>query len=57
MKLYQKLKDQDLVENFKEFNELIWMRAIKVNGTPIDDPNFDLSDSDNDIQIGILSLR
>jgi hypothetical protein len=57
MKLYQKLKDQDLVENLKEFNELVWMRAIKVNGVPIDDPDFDLNENDSDIQVGILSLK
>ena len=57
MKLYQKLKDQDLVENLKEFTELVRLRAIKVNGDFIDDPDFDLKENDSDIQVGILSLK
>jgi hypothetical protein len=56
MKLYQKLKDMNLVENSKEFDELIWMRSIKVNGVPVDDPNLELTELDKSIQIGILSI-
>jgi len=56
MKLYQKLKERELVEDFKEFRELIWLRAIKVNGKHVDNPNHELGESDKDIQVGILSL-
>jgi predicted rRNA methylase YqxC with S4 and FtsJ domains len=55
MKLYQKLKDLDLVEDFKDFHELIWIRSIKVNGKPVDNPNYEIEETDN-IQVGILSL-
>jgi len=56
MSLYQKLKDLDLVEDFKDFRELIWLRAIVVNGEPIDNPNHEIKESDTNIKIGILSL-
>lgn len=57
MKLYQKLKDQDLVDNLKEFSELVRLRAIKVNGNFIDDPDYELEESNSRIQIGILSIN
>lgn len=56
MKLYQKLKDLDLVEDFKDFRELIWLRAIQVNGKHIDNPDHEIKESDKDIKVGILSL-
>lgn len=56
MKLYQKLKELDLVEDFKDYRELIWLRAIKVNGKIVDNPNHELNELDKDIKIGILSL-
>lgn len=56
MRLYQKLKEEDLVENLKEFNELIWLREIRVNGEIVDNPNHELNDSDKDIKVGIFSL-
>jgi len=55
MKLYEKLKELDLIENYKEFVELIHIRAIWVNNTPISDPNFNISESDK-IKIGIKEL-
>jgi predicted rRNA methylase YqxC with S4 and FtsJ domains len=57
MKLYQKLKDQDLVENMKDFSELVRLRAVKVNGNFIDDPDFELNETDKDIKVGILSVE
>lgn len=56
MKLYQKLKEENLVENLKEFNELIWLRAIKVDDVIIDNPNHELKDSDKEIKVGTLYL-
>lgn len=57
MKLYQKLKDKNLVEDFKEFNELIWMRSIEVEGKLIDNPNYEIKETEKDIKIGILSIN
>jgi len=56
MKLYEKLKNHDLVEDHKEFVELVRMRSIKINAIYVDDPNQELEDNDN-IKIGILSLE
>lgn len=57
MKLYQKLKEKNLVEDFKEFNELIWMRSIEVEGKLIDNPNYEIKETEKDIKIGILSIN
>jgi len=58
MKLYDKLKDQNLVENHKDFLELIRMRTIKINDINIvDDPNYEMKDVDKNIKIGILDLK
>lgn len=58
MKLYTKLKEHDLVEDFKDFSELIWMRAIKINGIKIDDPRHELKENElENIQIGEFSLK
>jgi len=56
MKLYQKLKEKNLVENRKDFNELIWLRAISVNGRIIDNPEEVIDNSFSKIKIGILVL-
>lgn len=55
MKLYQKLKEVDLVENHKEYMELVWSRSIKVNDKSVDDPIYEVRDSDK-IQVGIKEL-
>jgi len=55
MKLYQKLQERDLVDSKKEYSELIWLRAIRVNKYIVNDPNYDINDED-DIQVGILSV-
>lgn len=57
MSLYDKLKKQNLVEDHKEFVELIRMRAIKINEIEIDDPTHELNENDNNIKIGILSIE
>lgn len=56
MKLYQKLKELEIVEDFKEFHELIWLRAIKVNDVPVDNPTHELDDDNSKIQVGIRIL-
>jgi len=56
MKLYNRLENHDLVENYKEFSELIHIRAIYVNNKPVDNPNFEVVDTDK-IKVGILDLE
>ncbi len=56
MKLYQKLKERDLVIDEKDFTELVWLRAIQVNGLIIDNPLYELQDSEVKIKVGILSI-
>jgi predicted rRNA methylase YqxC with S4 and FtsJ domains len=55
MKLYQKLKEIDLVENHKEYMELIWMRSIKVNDKSIEDPIYEVDENDR-IKVGIKDV-
>jgi len=55
MKLYDKLKEIDLVENYKEFLELIHIRAIFVNNLPVTNPMFDILESDK-IRVGIKEV-
>jgi hypothetical protein len=56
MKLYDKLKECDAVEDYKDYAELIWMKAIKINGVHVDNPNHEITENDKDITVGILSL-
>lgn len=56
MKLYQKLKERDLVIDEKDFTELVWLRAIQVNGSMVDNPLYELQDNEVDIKIGIINL-
>jgi len=56
--LYKKLRTKELVDNKKDFQELIFMRQIRVNGKIIDNPNHKLDiDSQNIIKIGILEVK
>lgn len=57
MKLYQKLKEKNLVEDYKDFHELIYLRSIKVDGKIIDNPKHDLKEDDKNIKVGILSIE
>lgn len=57
MKLYNKLKEHNLVEDFKDFSELVWMRAIKINDIKIDDPKYELKKEDTNIKVGIFSIE
>ena len=56
MTLYQKLNEINLVDNLKEFQELIMLRAIKINGKHVDNPNYILKESDKNIKVGTFSI-
>jgi len=55
MELYKKLKEKDLVDDHKDFTELIWLRAIKINDNIISDPNHEIKDGDR-VKVGILPV-
>lgn len=56
MSLYKRLKENDLVQSEKEYNELIHIRQIKINDKPIDEPNLQLVENKKyKITIGILT--
>jgi ribosomal protein S4 len=55
VKLYEKLKSENLVDDYKEFSHLIWIRAIRVNDYPVDDPTHELKENDQ-IKVGIKSI-
>lgn len=57
MTLYQKLKDNKLVDNLKEFQELIMIRAIKISDKHVDDPNYILNKDDKNIKVGIFQIE
>lgn len=56
MFIYEELKRRNMVDNIKEFNELIWNREIKINDKII---NSSISFKKNDvkkIKVGILEF-
>lgn len=56
MKLYKRLKDNGLVINEKEYNELIHIRQIKVNHKFVTDPQIKIKDNKKyNVEIGILT--
>lgn len=55
MKLYQKLQENDLVDDYKDFIELVRLRAIRINEILIDDPQHEIEDQDK-IKIGHLVI-
>jgi hypothetical protein len=55
MKLYTKLKEEDLIHDPKEFSELVWIRCIKINDKPVCDPNVEIKKGDK-IQIGFCVI-
>ena len=58
MNLYDKLKDNELVFNKKEYQELIYNRQILVNDNFIEDPKHRIDSSKkNKIKIGILIVE
>ena len=55
MKIYKKLKELDIVENEKEYSELVWLRTIKLNGYPVIDPKADIKKGDK-LSIGYVII-
>lgn len=53
--IYDKLKNIEVVEDFKDFMDLIHIRAIKINDSLLDDPRYELQENDK-IQVGIRVL-
>ena len=56
VKIYDKLKNIEVVEDFKDFMDLIHIRAIRINDFPLDDPRYELQENDK-IQVGIRVLE
>lgn len=56
MKLYQKLKECDLVVDEKDFTELVWLRAIQVNGKTVDNPLQEIQENETHIKVGVIEL-
>ena len=52
VKLYDRLKSLNIIETYKEFSDLIWIRAIWVNDHPVDDPKYEINEKDR-IKVGI----
>lgn len=57
MRLYDKLKERGLVIDYKDFSNLIWIRAIRINNKVVEDPKLEITEEDKDIKVGILSLE
>lgn len=55
MKLYNKLESLNLVDDYKDFLDLIWHRAIRVNDHLIDNPTYEVKENDK-IKVGIKQL-
>jgi len=57
MIIYNELKKRKLIENEKEFNEMIWLRQVFVNGTRLNSSSetFDKNEVDT-IQIGFTEF-
>ncbi len=57
MSLYEKLKDLKVVDNLKEFSELVWLRSIKINDELVTDPKTSINTSNqNIIKIGFTEI-
>jgi len=57
MLIYDELKKRELIENEKEFNEMIWLKQVYVNGTHLESAKvlFNRKDVDT-IQIGFTEF-
>lgn len=53
MKLFDVLKNENIVENNKDYNELIWNRSIKINGYIITDPEYIVQENYEKINITV----
>jgi hypothetical protein len=56
MKLYEVLKEKELVKDYKDFVELISIRALRINDKPVVDPNHEIFDYHAKVKIGILTV-
>jgi len=57
MKIFKELKNRELVENEKEYSELVWLRMIKINDKVIEHPRHELNEKISKIQVGILEIE
>lgn len=56
IKLYDKLESVNLVNDYKDYVELIRIRAIVVNDFPVIDPKYTITENDK-IKVGIKVLN
>jgi hypothetical protein len=56
IKLYDKLESVNLVHDYKDFVDLIRIRAIVVNDLPVVDPKYIITENDK-IKVGIKVLN
>jgi tyrosyl-tRNA synthetase len=54
-KIYDVLKDSNLIENRKEFKELFWNKMIKVNDKVLDNMNMNASEIYK-VQVGLKEI-
>ena len=54
--IYEELKKRDLINNTKEYDEMVWLRQIKVNGNMLINPSYE-PENIKTIQIGILEFE
>lgn len=47
MELYQKCLELELVDDYKEFSELVWLRCIKLNNNLVIDPKETIKQEEN----------
>ena len=45
MRLYKRLRDNNMVINKKEYTELVYTRQIKINGEYLDDPKLKICEN------------
>lgn len=58
MPLYKRLKENDLVEDQKEYQELVLMRQIHIDNKPVEDPKTKLEEGKKySLRIGILEVE
>lgn len=54
--IYNELMKRNLINDKKEFSEMIWLRQIRVNGEVMESPNKQYHDVKT-IKIGILEFE
>jgi len=57
MIIYNELKKRELIDDEKEFNEMIWLRQIQVNGSWLESASVSFNRNDIEtIQIGFTEF-